>query len=840
MEGFIPCHSSFPSHTLKLSTSNQSTCTRRGVVWAEHGVNCRRKLKSSLRSVEKEDRDPTYASFSDYRSQVDKLVRRLADVKNRYERISDEVRTLQELPDDYILGSDISKLFIGSTSTVQDLPLPEAPSFHGLTPREVLTIAEGYVADTGMPAEVQKSLMKALNETLICLRNWISAIKEEAKLIVAAHEEMEVKDDSASIQAFASLLQLARFSIMPALPSVDEPPSPELIPLGTSKETTLDPSLIVKHDVLRKVIREQKCDLGKESFYPYVFVATRGVSVVRNSGLLLSLKLRAIERSYLGWIAVPFTILLKPSQVFDWFKTSLSKLTMTLQGRVTDELGDNVLDRDRDDRDCEKPLSRAVRRIVPAVRLKSLPDAIRSLFFPSFTQEPCHELFVLMYREVEQDKKVLQKGKRSALLKQVRETFSQAVDPFAAMKAKQGQKERGVVAGPKIEDFAYSIRKMKPVCLHLYKDVPWGLKEHYFPSIYVLPATGDLLRLDAITLFGLISAAVTYVRHSDSWFSYAFLLGSLVSYVVRVASGWRRALTEYKEKIASDKVTNTVAQQWAVIDALGTLAVEEAFAQVAAVFLALRQGDGKSAIEVEQEMYSNVSLDATSSKRWEKWLFPIYLSGIEGLGPPSVLRELCSEMDEEGKRLYRAVGFDPGLQNVLLLTQKDIARGYRQQALKWHPDRNRNDPTASKKFTEIFLAYETLSSSESRKKYDDAIAAARKHQERLNRMDSVRRRFREALEREEKEGLPAGRNSSPLSEDALQRVQKEIERLRREASGPAHNGGQLQNADVKSSGSTAVDAGPWAEVPGYTDFREAGLSSFEDFERDVLNRKIPF
>ena len=42
-------------------------------------------------------------------------------------------------------------------------------------------------------------------------------------------------------------------------------------------------------------------------------------------------------------------------------------------------------------------------------------------------------------------------------------------------------------------------------------------------------------------------------------------------------------------------------------------------------------------------------------------------------------------------------------------SQKDIKKAYYQLAKKWHPDTNKNDPTAAKRFQEVSEAYEVLS-----------------------------------------------------------------------------------------------------------------------------------
>jgi curved DNA-binding protein CbpA len=57
-----------------------------------------------------------------------------------------------------------------------------------------------------------------------------------------------------------------------------------------------------------------------------------------------------------------------------------------------------------------------------------------------------------------------------------------------------------------------------------------------------------------------------------------------------------------------------------------------------------------------------------------------------------------------------------GLSNTA--SQAEIRRSFRNLALKYHPDRNKNSEESKQKFMQIVEAYEVLSDQQSRKNYD--------------------------------------------------------------------------------------------------------------------------
>ncbi|KAM5444677.1 Molecular chaperone (DnaJ superfamily) [Microsporum ferrugineum] len=63
-------------------------------------------------------------------------------------------------------------------------------------------------------------------------------------------------------------------------------------------------------------------------------------------------------------------------------------------------------------------------------------------------------------------------------------------------------------------------------------------------------------------------------------------------------------------------------------------------------------------------------------------------------------------------KLYDSLSISPSA------SQDEIKKAYKKAALKWHPDKNPDNPSAAEKFKDVSQAYEVLSDPEKRKVYD--------------------------------------------------------------------------------------------------------------------------
>ena len=71
-----------------------------------------------------------------------------------------------------------------------------------------------------------------------------------------------------------------------------------------------------------------------------------------------------------------------------------------------------------------------------------------------------------------------------------------------------------------------------------------------------------------------------------------------------------------------------------------------------------------------------------------------------------------------GKDFYKVLGVERGA------SDEDLKKAYRTLAMKYHPDRNKDDPTAEAKFKEISEAYDVMKDPQKKAAYDRFGSAA--------------------------------------------------------------------------------------------------------------------
>ena len=106
-------------------------------------------------------------------------------------------------------------------------------------------------------------------------------------------------------------------------------------------------------------------------------------------------------------------------------------------------------------------------------------------------------------------------------------------------------------------------------------------------------------------------------------------------------------------------------------------------------------------------------------------------------------------------------------------SQKDIDRAWRKTALKYHPDKVGNDPTAKDKFHLAQIGYDLLSDPSSKAIYDNARTARLQRKRQNELFEGRRRQMKDDLEMRER-GVKRPRDEGAIEEERLER---EIRRL---------------------------------------------------------------
>lgn len=125
---------------------------------------------------------------------------------------------------------------------------------------------------------------------------------------------------------------------------------------------------------------------------------------------------------------------------------------------------------------------------------------------------------------------------------------------------------------------------------------------------------------------------------------------------------------------------------------------------------------------------------------------------------------------KDGEDYYATLGLELGA------TAAQISKAYKKQALKFHPDRNPNDPLAGQRFHALQQAYDVLSDPEARAAFDALIQARLNRKRKLSTMDAQRRNLKQTLE--ERENAFKRQRADEL--DAQRRLAARMARLKEE------------------------------------------------------------
>ncbi|KAH7063532.1 hypothetical protein B0J12DRAFT_694437 [Macrophomina phaseolina] len=137
------------------------------------------------------------------------------------------------------------------------------------------------------------------------------------------------------------------------------------------------------------------------------------------------------------------------------------------------------------------------------------------------------------------------------------------------------------------------------------------------------------------------------------------------------------------------------------------------------------------------------------------------------------LSDEAKELIKSPHDLYALLGLSPSCD------EKAIKSAWRKTSLKYHPDKNQDNPSAVETFYLAKNAAELLQNAEARKKYDDAREAARAREAQKARLEGKRRRLMEELERAET-GAKRKREEEVGRESEVKRLARDGERRRRE------------------------------------------------------------
>jgi hypothetical protein len=198
-------------------------------------------------------------------------------------------------------------------------------------------------------------------------------------------------------------------------------------------------------------------------------------------------------------------------------------------------------------------------------------------------QEPTFAELLAVYRRA---------AKRPQSLKSLRVRIAARLRSFA-------ERIRGTPSPSATATAAFAAERRAEVQLRILTDVPMAYWQAVYPDKLLQFKPLDGLRVDLITVVGLI-AVLAQIRYESRLLEFLTLIPVVVT-AVRSVLGYRRMSTRYENLVNDMIATKTIAQDEAAIDSLAASAAAQQFAAAAiaySVVLRDASGEGLTAGEI--------------------------------------------------------------------------------------------------------------------------------------------------------------------------------------------------------------------------------------------------
>lgn len=537
---------------------------------------------------------------------------------------------------------------VPDSTVIQDIPIPKSVMFYDVTPADAITLLLQALSNRGASAAFSEDFFTSLSEELMVLSRVVRSnvddlhararnlctVKSNIEHCAAKDNKRRDHDETSSEDSMEALIQIlssARFTILPTLPSVEDPPPVDAVSVVSTIPNELDATWLSMNNAVQDIVREHKKRRypirlsNSNGIFPHIFYATRGTALKRTSGLQLYAKWQAAERFIMSVVLSPAMLLFRTAM------DAASKLSATVGAELlrTDKTITNV-DQSLTNSGDE---GRKVRRVVPSVSSNEILIESLIQLKPLITQEPCHSLLFLLYRPLRGEQSDVGRSSassRKSKPSQVDNLFRPAFPRFevgSSLRPQSARKEKGdkeTEVNSLCESANHLNSTSEESVAQIFYNVPWGTVHHVLPASNVVPAARDLLRLDLFTLTWLATTLFTSHRITDRSLAAAPLLFAVLSYAVKVVIGWQNAVNVYDRRIAKQKLESLLCQGSCCIDYVVMLAVQEDFVDAACVWLAsledVKRLGIEDAVQLQKEAFSSSRLTEVEVKGWSTWL----------------------------------------------------------------------------------------------------------------------------------------------------------------------------------------------------------------------------